>query len=64
MAINKTFPRAPIDIIYIALSLLQKWSAKLKEKDQEHIMKVKAAVTNWIRDFKPSSINLSEVVEI
>jgi len=33
MAINKAFPRAPTDIIYIALSLLQKWSAKLKEKD-------------------------------
>ena len=64
MAINKTFPRAPTDIIYIALSLLQKWSAKLKEKDQEQIIKMNDAVTSWLKDFKPGAISPSEVVEI
>jgi hypothetical protein len=35
MAITKKFPKTPTDVIYIALSLMQKWSANLK-KDQEH----------------------------
>ena len=64
MAINKTFPQAPTDIIYIALSLLQKWSTKLKEKDQDQIVKMKASVTSWLKAFKPSLVYPSDVVEI
>jgi hypothetical protein len=35
MAIEKHLPKAPTDVIYIALSLIQRWSVNLKEKDQE-----------------------------
>lgn len=31
MAIDKVFPKAPSDIIYNVIALLQKWSPRLKE---------------------------------
>jgi hypothetical protein len=64
MAINKTFPQVPTDIVYIALSLVQKWSIKLKEKDQDQIVRMKATVSGWLKNFKPSVFNPSDVVEI
>jgi len=63
MAINKKFPQALTDVMYIALSLLQKWSIKLKEKDQNQVSKMKETVTRWLKDFKPS-VAASDVVEI
>jgi hypothetical protein len=41
--------------MYIALSLLQKWSIKLKEEDQNQVGKVKETITKWLKDFKPGS---------
>jgi hypothetical protein len=35
MAIEKCFPKALTDVIYIALSLMQKWSFILKEGDRK-----------------------------
>lgn len=32
MAIEKKFPKAPTDVVYVALSLMQKWSIKLRRK--------------------------------
>jgi hypothetical protein len=49
MAINKTFPQAPTDLIYTALSLLQKWSVKLKKKDQIQLDKMKASILSWLK---------------
>ena len=37
MAIEKGFPKAPTDIIYVALTLMQKWSILLKEEDREKL---------------------------
>jgi hypothetical protein len=64
MAINKTFPQAPTDLIYTALSLLQKWSVKLKEKDQIQLDKMKASILSWLSGFKPSAVLLTDIVEI
>lgn len=64
MAIDKKFPKASIDVIYIALSLLQRWSIRLKEMDQERLLKVKESITSWIKTFKPSDLQLSDVYEI
>jgi hypothetical protein len=38
MAIEKKFPKAPIDVIYNALSLIQKWSILLREKDHADVL--------------------------
>lgn len=34
MAIEKKFPKAPTDVLFVAISLMQKWSILLKEEDQ------------------------------
>jgi len=63
MAINKKFPQALSDVMYIALSLLQKWSIKLKEEDRNQVGKMKETITRWLKDFKPVSA-VSDIVEI
>ena len=40
MAVEKKLPRTPTDVVYVALSLLQKWIIMLKEADQERIKHV------------------------
>ena len=37
MAIEKRMPKASADIIYVALSWMQKWCIMLKETDRERI---------------------------
>jgi DNA-directed RNA polymerase specialized sigma54-like protein len=64
MAIDKKYPKTPTDVIFIALSFQQKWSASHKEKDQERIRPVKDSITSWLKNFKPSTVILSDIVEI
>ena len=64
IAIEKKIPKAPTDVLYIALSLMQKWSVKLKGEDQERIMQIKASITRWLKSFKPNEILMSDVLEI
>jgi len=64
MAIEKRSPRAPTDVVYVALTLLQKWSILLKEVDGERILSVKEEVLQWMKSFKPSVVELSDIGEI
>jgi len=41
MTIEKRFPKAPTDVIYGALTLMQNWSILLKETDREKTAHVK-----------------------
>jgi hypothetical protein len=59
MAIEKHLPKAPTDVIYIALSLMQRWSVNLKEKDQERISQVKDSIMSGLKGFKSSTMMLS-----
>jgi hypothetical protein len=43
---------------------MQKWSANLREKDQERVLKMKDSITSWLKTFKPSNVFVSDVVEI
>lgn len=61
IAIEKMFPKAPIDVIYAALSLIQKWCVLLKEKDQVRILQAKDAIQSWLKTFKPNDVLLSDV---
>ena len=63
MAIEKRSPRAPTDVVYVALTLLQKWSIMLKEVDGERILSVKEEVLQWKKSFKPSVVELSDIGE-
>jgi len=63
IAIEKMIPKAPTDVMYIAISLMQKWSVKLKE-DKDRIMQIKDSIASWLKTFKPNNVLLSDVVEI
>jgi hypothetical protein len=63
-AIEKKIPRVPTDVVYSALLLIQKWSIKLKEKDQERVLQIKESITKWFKTLKPSNVLLSDAVEI
>ena len=48
MAIEKTFVKLPTDVIYVAISFLQRWSILLKEKDKERVWQVlEATLVHW-----------------
>jgi hypothetical protein len=64
IAIEKQFPKAPIDVIYTALSLIQKWSVLLREEDRVRIRQVKDSLMCWLKTFRPTDTLLSDVVEI
>jgi hypothetical protein len=64
MVIEKRFPKAPSDVVYVAISLLQKWSLLLKEKDKERIEHVLKTFLNWMKNFCPSHILVSDASEI
>jgi len=51
MAIEKSFPKTPTDVIYLALSLMQKWSILLKEEDKRSVMQVKESLLGWLKAF-------------
>lgn len=61
---KKNSSKSPTDAVYIAMSSLQKWSIRLKEKDQEHFLQEKSAIMNWLKDFKATDILMSDVCEI
>lgn len=64
MAIEKIYPKAPLDVLYAAISLLQKWILLLKEGDKWRMSQVKDAVICWTRRFKPSPLMPTDVYEI
>ena len=63
MAIEKVFPKAPTDVLYAALSLLQKWIMLLKENDRWRMSQVKDMVVCWMRSFK-TNLMPTDVYEI
>jgi len=64
MAIEKKIPKAPSDVIYCAISLMQKWSLLLKEEDRETFDQAKDAIIKWMKSFQPNTIVVSDIVEI
>jgi hypothetical protein len=64
MAIEKKFPKAPTDVIYCAISILQKWRLLLKEGDKKFFDQAKDDIMKWIKGFQPSKYSMSDILEI
>jgi len=64
VAIEKKYPKAPTDVVYVALSFLQKWCTLLKQKDRVHVEKIKDDIMGWLKGFKPSAVLLTDIMEI
>ena len=61
MAIEQRFPKALTDVIYVALSLLQKWGVLLKEVDRQRVLHVKDDIMSWMKSFKPSLLEPTDI---
>ena len=64
MAIERVFIKMPTDVIYVAISFLQRWSILLKEEDKERVWQVLEAIRSWLKNFQPKSSTATDVVEI
>ena len=64
MAIEKRFPNAPSDVLFDALSLLQRWSILLKESDRCKVLQAKDGLICWMRSFDPSLVMSTDVFEL
>jgi len=45
MAIERRFPNRPTDVIYIAISFVQKWSVLIQEKDKAKVQDTEKRIT-------------------
>ena len=61
MAIEQRFPKALTDVIYVALSLQQKWGVLLKEVDRQRVLHVKDDIMSWMKSFKPSLLEPTDI---
>ena len=64
MAIEQRFPKALTDVIYVALYLVQKWGVLLKEVDRQRVLHVKDDIMSWMKNFKPSLLESTDIFEI
>jgi hypothetical protein len=48
MAIEKKFLGHLTDVMYVALSMKQKWSNLLKEEDEVRVQRLNDSITLWI----------------
>jgi hypothetical protein len=64
MAIEKCYPKAPANILYDTLSLLQRWSSLLKEIDKKKVDQANVVLLRWLRNFEPSLVMPTDIVEI
>ena len=64
MSTESKFPKNPSDIMYIALTFMQKWSLLLKDDDRQRIVQVKDEILRWMRKFKPMMMVSTDIYEI
>jgi hypothetical protein len=64
MSIERKFPKNPSDIMYIALTFMQKWSLLLKDEDRQRIVQVKEEILRLMRKFKPVMMVSTDIYEI
>uniref|UniRef100_A0A0A9DTV2 Uncharacterized protein n=1 Tax=Arundo donax TaxID=35708 RepID=A0A0A9DTV2_ARUDO len=62
MAIEKSFPNKPTDVLFAGLSNLQRWRILLRSGDKVKIDNVAARAPQWTLIFVPNEVNLSNVV--
>ena len=64
MAIERAFPNNPMDVMYSAISFIQKWWRLLKPADQEKLTEAVDAMRSRLNSFNPSNVVSTVIVEI
>jgi hypothetical protein len=52
------------DVVYLALSYLQKWSILLKDTDLDRMEAINGEIMGWMRSFKPNEVMASDIIEL
>jgi hypothetical protein len=58
---EKRFPKSPHEILYNAISFLQKWKSLLKQKDLEKVRCLISSLKNWLCNFQPALGEVSDI---
>ena len=61
MAIERSFPNNPIDIVYSGLSFVQSWCRLLKPTDQDKLMKSVEVLKRWLNNYLPTATTISDI---
>ena len=64
MGIVRFFPNNPIDVLYHAVSFMQKWLRLLKQDDQVKLAETMLKIGNWLKDYFPLVTFPSDIVEL
>lgn len=64
MAIERSFPKSPMDVIHSGIAFVQRWRPLLGEDDQAVAMAVGEKVKLWLSNLKLGDAAVSDIVEI
>ncbi|PUZ49286.1 hypothetical protein GQ55_7G314300 [Panicum hallii var. hallii] len=66
MAIEKSFPNHPIDVVYAAISFMQqqRWWRLLKPGDAEKLAGAREALKTWLENYSPVHSIPTDIIEI
>jgi hypothetical protein len=64
MAIEKSFPKTPLEVIWSGISFVQKWRLLLNEAEQTEIDGLGMKMKTWLDNFLPSEAPVSDIVEL
>ncbi|TVU21064.1 hypothetical protein EJB05_30676, partial [Eragrostis curvula] len=62
MAIRKTFPNKPTDVMMSGIAFLQKWSILLKEDDKVKMEAITVKILAWVQGFQPRDVAVTDIV--
>lgn len=64
MAIECSFPKDPLQVLYFGISFLQRWLLLLKQPDHEKVIEIWEKLTGWASMADPRGASISNIVEI
>ena len=64
MAIEKRYPKRPVEVLILPVSFLQKWSPLLRNDDKMKVDGAAAQVQEWLRNFSPSPDSMSDIANL
>jgi hypothetical protein len=58
---QKKFPNSPIDVVYYALSFIQKWKSLMRPLEKTKVELMLTQVTRHAREFRPSGEIVTDI---
>jgi hypothetical protein len=61
ISMQKKFPNSPIDVVYYALSFIQKWKSLMRPLEKTKVELMLTQVTRHTREFSPSGEIVTDI---